>query len=273
VYSSYVAVVHLRRIDAGKALTYQNAMSSMRSENEMFGTAPVDGSKTNPFRRTSDNCSFCEEVIGTDAIGLPLVRKFFNEFGHKSRVLFENEYFFVVPSLGALVPGHVLVLPKAHYYSVGEIPEAELHSFEALVRHTRGLISRVYGSCAEFEHGCVEGGSKAGACIDHAHLHLLPLARDLQSMIDAKFGSGCEIHAFSELKGFVRKRIPYLYYRNPSGTAKAYEAQQVPSQFFRQLVFATGDSTRSWDWKRDIRTDLVVQTYDALLTGFMEAEG
>jgi diadenosine tetraphosphate (Ap4A) HIT family hydrolase len=233
---------------------------------------PIHQSDINSSGEAYDACSFCEEVVGAESISLPLVREFFATFGKNTRVLLETEKFFVVPSLGALLPGHILVLPKSHYYSIGEIPDSDLSEFECLVQNIRLALSNVYGFCSAFEHGCVEGAGKAGACIDHAHLHLLPLSKNLQHQIDIRFGCGADIHSFSELREIVERRVPYLYYEAPDGEARAYKAFHAPSQFFRQLVFATDREAGNWDWKQDLRTAVVRETYDTLRDAFTELE-
>jgi ATP adenylyltransferase len=214
--------------------------------------------------RSIDGCSFCEELLDAQNITLPAVKGFFQEFRYNKRILIETDGFFVVPSLGALVSGHVLILPKQHYYSVGEMASTDLAQFDMLVQRVQSLLLLVYGSCCSFEHGCVEGVGKAGACIDHAHLHMLPLKTDLRAAIESKFGPGTEIHQLSELGKFVSRQVPYLYYQSPSGWSRAYEARQAPSQFFRQLICATAHITASWDWKADLRVPIVEETYESL---------
>src|ERR1700722_7409348 len=156
---------------------------------------PVSRRETDTTRPTVEGCSFCEETTGAQAISLPLVREFFASSGRSTRTLLETRDFFVVPSLGALIAGHILLLPKAHYYSVGEIPAEKLAEFERLARYARTIVRETYGQCSEFEHGCIQGVGKAGACIDHAHLHLIPIASDVLTLIDARFGPGTSVRS------------------------------------------------------------------------------
>jgi ATP adenylyltransferase len=203
---------------------------------------------------------------------LPIIKQFFTFFGNNSRMLFRSSSYFVVPSVGALVRGHVLLVPKSHYYSVGEIPEPELREFEFLVSRVRTIILNTFGSCSAFEHGCVQGSGKGGACIDHAHLHLLPFPTDLGSQISRNFGPGVDIQSYSDLRQFVNKRVSYLYYEAPDGAARAFVAPLVPSQYFRQLIFATDRRIDNWDWRRDPRLSVVMGTYTSLLEAFSHLE-
>ena len=244
----------------------------MPSESGMSQDAPVRENEVNSGEEVHEGCSFCEELFDTESISSPIVKEFFATFGRNTRVLFSTEKFFVVPSLGAMIPGHILLLPKNHYYSVGEMPEQDLREFELLAQEIRHILSSVYGCCSAFEHGCVEGAGKAGACVDHAHLHLLPIGKNLKSEIQAKFGRGIDIHSLSELRQFVQREIPYIYYEAPEGEARAYDAFLAPSQYFRQLVFAADPQVGNWDWKQDLRTSTVKVTYDALRGAFSEIE-
>ncbi|MFZ1205394.1 MAG: HIT domain-containing protein [Candidatus Acidiferrales bacterium] len=221
---------------------------------------------------TQEGCSFCEEIVEPRRVSLPLVADFFRQFGRESRVLLDDPEFFVVPTLGPLVAGHILILPKTHFYSVGEMPESMLSRLEQIARNVREILRARYGSCSAFEHGCVDKIGKAGACIDHAHLHLLPVSQNLRPLVERSFGSGTEMKSFSGLRSFVRRSMPYLYYEDPAGLAMAYEAPIAPSQYFRQLMTATVRGNGDWDWKRDIGVATVIETYEALKRPLTEAE-
>jgi diadenosine tetraphosphate (Ap4A) HIT family hydrolase len=231
---------------------------------------PAARAQKAPTAKAVELCSFCEEFHDPKSVTMPLLRGFFAEFGQDSRVLLETGSFVVVPSLGALVPGHILILPRSHYFSTAEMPEPELRYLESLASRSREIVSEVYGPCSFFEHGCVEGIGKAGACIDHAHLHLLPVGENLQPEIERKFGLAVSVRGLRDLKQFVSNGIPYLYYRPPDGLAYGYEARTAPTQFFRQLVFAARQDVPSWDWKSDLRVEAVKQTYDSLIAAFQE---
>jgi diadenosine tetraphosphate (Ap4A) HIT family hydrolase len=221
-------------------------------------------------RTVVELCSFCEECVGPETITLPLVRDFFSRAGIGSRVLLDTEAVFVVPSLGALMPGHILVLPKNHYYSVGEIDQIELREYELVVRESRRILREAYGHCSAFEHGCVEGVGRGGACIDHAHLHLLPLAQNLRTDIESRFGIGRQIDSLSELRFFFRRKLPYLYYEEPDSMGFAYEAPIVPSQFFRQLASRALGRVNNWDWKSDPNLPAVEKTLSVLRHPFCQ---
>ena len=197
--------------------------------------------------KNAEHCSFCEELFGPDEISSPLVKTFFAEAALSSRTLFETEKLFVVPSLGPLTVGHILVLPKSHYYSVGEIPPADLPELEYVVRESHKILTLTFGSCLAFEHGCVEDVGKPGACIDHAHLHMLPLKGDLRPAIEKRFGCGERIQSLRELRQFAGRRVPYLYYQDQDGEGHAYEALEAPSQFFRQVVAVLMHGAENWD--------------------------
>jgi ATP adenylyltransferase len=233
---------------------------------------PTANAQTAPILKTVEFCSFCEELRDPSTVTLPLVKTFFSDFGQTSRMLLKTDQFFVVPSIGALIPGHVLLLPRTHHYSVGEIPETELRDFESLAVKSREIVSTIYGACTSFEHGCIEGVGRAGACIDHAHLHLLPLEQNLRPEIDKRFGPGIPVGQFADLRQFLFRRTPYLYYQDSSGSARAYQASIAPTQFFRQLVSTAVADSSPWDWKADLRVPVVRQTYERLRIAFRDLE-
>lgn len=94
-------------------------------------------------------------------------------------VLLATKNFVVVPSKGALVPGWLLVIPKAHQLSIADTPEESRAEFEHVLRVAGEAVHQRFGPPTVFEHGAARPGTAWGCGIDHAHLHLLPLPFDL----------------------------------------------------------------------------------------------
>ena len=54
-------------------------------------------------------------------------------------VLFESENFVVVPTIGSIVPGWLLVVPRSHFMSVGSFDAAEVSKSSSYF-HRRPLL-------------------------------------------------------------------------------------------------------------------------------------
>src|SRR5690349_2831997 len=85
--------------------------------------------------------------------------------------LFESPNFFAIPSLGALVEGWVLLVPRAHVVCSGALESRLLDEFAAMKEKLSALVRERYGTVSIFEHGPSVPGHDVGCTVDHAHLH------------------------------------------------------------------------------------------------------
>lgn len=93
--------------------------------------------------------------------------------------LLESPNFVVLPSLGALVEGWVLLVPKQHFLSMGALPDSLIPEMQDLKRSVCAFLQDTYGTASAFEHGPGQKERKVGCGVDHAHLHILPVNFDL----------------------------------------------------------------------------------------------
>src|ERR1700678_2335133 len=89
-------------------------------------------------------------------------------------VVAETELLVAVPSVGPLVPGWLLVIPKQHALSFGAVDASNLSALMADIQRIAMGWRDLFGPLAWFEHGPAEARSSAGCGIDHAHMHLVP---------------------------------------------------------------------------------------------------
>lgn len=105
-------------------------------------------------------CEFCEE--------------FTNPPRTPNRILWEGDNFTLLPTIGALTPGYMLLMPKHHVRSFSDLPSAELRAALRIAEQSRSVISSRFGATILAEHGPGEQGTISAACCDHAHWHLIP---------------------------------------------------------------------------------------------------
>ena len=104
-----------------------------------------------------ENCIFC----GAD-----------NHDVSKERVLYTDAYSSAVLDLYPHAPGHTLIIPKKHYRSIIEIPEADLRQLIVTVKKMAQRIAERLqpdGLTIGWNHGRM-----AGQIIDHLHIHIMP---------------------------------------------------------------------------------------------------
>ena len=122
---------------------------------------------------TTRHCEFCDEFEGGSA------NSFAAHYAHEleSRTILEQDDFRLVPSLGQIVPGYLLLVPNHHYRAFADMSLEELKAAEALKTSLTVQMRPLYGNLLFFEHG-VRASDSGGCGISHAHLHSVPFPAD-----------------------------------------------------------------------------------------------
>jgi ATP adenylyltransferase len=173
--------------------------------------------------------------------------EFFNE------ILFESKNFKVIPSLGSLIEGWLLVLPKSHFISIGAIDNSHLYNeLEELVDRTCKIVENEYGNYVMFEHGPAQAETIVGCGVDYAHLHIVPIKIDLVQE-SSKFITNCHWDRISSLSctsDFHKRDLPYLLVQDNSKTLFIGSAEEIPSQTFRKVIAEHLGVPNKYDWKQ-----------------------
>lgn len=183
--------------------------------------------------------------------------------------LWESERFFAVPSVGSIVPGWLLVIPRDHILRAADLAPAvreELIDFVQFVR--RQLISR-FGPTCIFEHGPARRGCATGCSVDHAHLHLVPTSTDLIH----KSGDFIPAPPVIKLRGFapateaaarLAMGCSYLLAVDADDSAALWIAADFQSQLFRRVISAAHGVPREFDWRLFPRDDVARTTIERI---------
>jgi ATP adenylyltransferase len=204
-------------------------------------------------------CRFCPEIhdLGNDEFHRLVTPHI------ESRIVRATSEFVVFPALGALAPGHLLIVPRLHCLAIGQLPSAFFPELESLMLETTRVLEQTYGSsCIVFEHGAVS--SRAGCCVDHAHLHVVPADIDVRERLQAMYKE-VVISQLEELAGFAERQLSYLFIQLPSGQRFAYEAPLVVSQLLRRLVADAIGVPERWDWAANLEPELLMRTLQDLI--------
>src|ERR1039458_10394749 len=93
--------------------------------------------------------------------------------------LFESRNFVAIPTVGALVEGWLLVVPRTPILSFARLSTPLFSELEIFLDEIIPAIQSVYGPVSVFEHGPSCAASVVGCGVDYAHLHLVPVDCDL----------------------------------------------------------------------------------------------
>lgn len=187
-----------------------------------------------------------------------------------SRPVWETEHFVVVPSLGALVEGHVMVVSRRHALSSAALDARSATTLGDVLTRVQEVIRSRWGSAVTFEHGPCVAGSSVGCTVDHAHVHVLPQPANLKRHFElqARALEWVEVPSILDATTWAGVDRPYLYIGFDGGSGFAATGQSIPSQFFRRLVTDACGDARSFNWRVDHRLDLVQRTADSLEGAF-----
>ena len=89
-----------------------------------------------------------------------------------SATLYEDEDFRVILDLGPAARGHALILPKAHYADLCEIPE-ELAA-KAMILAKKIVSARRKALRCDGYNIVQNNGEAAGQTVFHFHIHVIP---------------------------------------------------------------------------------------------------
>lgn len=194
-----------------------------------------------------EDCELCDEVqlAGTAVTGRGgAVDEPF------SRLIRRTSVVDVIAGLGCITPGYVLLVPRTHLRSVGELPRHDVaRLFDVAWRTARDIQRDFGGDVVLFEHGSSGGTDTGGACVAHAHLHLFPVPATV-NLSDFLPPGATEIHGVDRLHDAAAERRSYNYCASSVNAGKGYFALDPhnQSQFARRAWAATLGSPDTWDW-------------------------
>jgi diadenosine tetraphosphate (Ap4A) HIT family hydrolase len=228
-------------------------------------------------------CTFCSELSGL--LETTNYGKLTGQYT-KSRILWSNKDFAVIPSLGPLVEGHLLLIPKHHEFSFVNLSKRLLSEAEKLILAIIQFNRQRAHHTLIFEHGAiVQTGcayeirikkAKAGACTDHAHIHIVPslsASPIIQKIDDIHFHlKKHKLQHLNELHEAVERDFPYIIISSSKMKSWVlYVIEEVPGQFMRQMV-ASIVGLKEWNWYKSPHIDLVqktIQNIGPLLNGWL----
>jgi ATP adenylyltransferase len=198
-------------------------------------------------------CKLCAEMTAKNG------REPWNEF------LLETEHFAVIPSLGALVEGWLLIVPKAHYISMGAVPGDWRAEADALQEHVHELLRDQYGQrILTFEHGPSAAKHGTGCGVDHAHLHVVPLDCDLLQFVKPFVSANVEWKTgdWQERSKAYQAGQDYLYFKPEGVTGRIALSEDFGSQVFRKAVSLYLGIPEQFSWREYPQLTIVRRTIE-----------
>jgi diadenosine tetraphosphate (Ap4A) HIT family hydrolase len=163
-------------------------------------------------------------------------------------VLFRSNNFGLIPSLGQIVEGYLLVLPIKHFKALGDLPGLLCQEFTTICEWVGKTLKGQYGRYILFEHGTRSEG--VGGCgIYHAHLHATPLAGVLDPVNALKLRFPyIELAHLNEISKRSAGFATYLFYQDSDAKLYLFDTGPLPSQYMRK-VLADALGQQDWNWR------------------------
>lgn len=168
--------------------------------------------------------------------------------------LLASPNFVVWASIGSLIEGWLLVVPRVHVLALAGLPGKFRQEFDEVTDAVSRFLLGTYGVVTQFEHGPGRAGSAIGCSIDHAHMHVLPTSLNLvESGRTALPGSEWNpVSGVGDLRDSHSGGLSYLFARLSTREAWATVGESAPSQFFRRIIAAECHLGHA-DWRSDPR--------------------
>lgn len=178
----------------------------------------------------------------------------------ENTIIEETEYFYILPTLGSLVDGYILIVTKRHINSMSELNENELNEYKNIIDKYQNLFKKIYNKTPiVFEHGTPNQNSEMKAnSVTHAHTHIVNINFSNEKEILEKYNFK-EINDFKEIEK-NKNYIKYIY------DNKIYITYNFPSvsQLMRILIAEELNYKDKFDWKKERFDENIISTIERI---------
>lgn len=205
---------------------------------------------------SAGGCLLCDELENNSPLSVRI-----GLCAHpKTNILLESDLFVLLPDISPLVRGHCLLVPKEHHSSFARLPPYHVNELRRFTQDCIAFVSRHFSAPLLFEHGSGSLEPRSGACIHHAHMHLLPLTASVDQWIK-RFGSVQELGGTAQYELSERFTLDdYLFYQDQLGNSflVAHLEERPPCQFIRRRI-AEHFNLTDWHWENAFISKLTDQ--------------
>lgn len=153
----------------------------------------------------------------------------------------------IIPSLGGLVPGWLLLVPRTRALSYADLEPQTRQSLYDLAQDIGTRYARM-GMPVYLEHGASVAKSVVGCGVDQAHLHLVPVEFDLLDQVLGDHSvSWREVASKDPWQSVAPGQEYYLIVQGQR--AFVGSPRRAESQYFRKHIARGIGLTEQWDYK------------------------
>lgn len=205
------------------------------------------------------DCPICGDINHIcDSSG---VAGLFGPAALENAILWRDTDLFLLPAPGCFVTGYLILATINHFLSFASLDNHVLGKVDTIWASIRDQTEHLgLGNYVLFEHGS-GAHSRGSACVEHAHLHMVPCRRP-RELIEAlqKFFSSEAINHVSDL-GNVYDGQPYIVIAFNSEVV-FFRTPVVISQLSRRIVANQWGLGDQWNWREYPQRDNFFSTLE-----------
>ena len=182
----------------------------------------------------------------------------------ENTIIEESDNFIVLPTIGALVDGYLMIVSKKHINSMSELKENEKIEYEFLIEKYRKKFENVYNKFPIiFEHGSpiTESDMKASSVI-HAHTHIV----NHEFINEESIVKNLNFKRLENLN-YLSKKQNYIMYINPKNICYVSYNFEPVSQMMRKIIAKDLGYENKFDWKKEIFIENINSTIKKFTEG------
>jgi ATP adenylyltransferase len=184
--------------------------------------------------------------------------------------IFESRNFVAIPTVGALVEGWLLIIPRTPILSFAQLSTPLFSELESFLKDAVLEIQSVYGSVSVFEHGPSCAASVVGCGVVYAHLHLVPVDCDLLAGAK-KIAPQILWRRAATIKDicqYAKIDSGYWFVQQTYGIDECYIGtcphEKLVSQLFRKVIANHIGRPHDFDWKQHSGEAAIAATVEKL---------
>ena len=166
----------------------------------------------------------------------------------ENTIIEETDNFYVLPAVGSLVDGYVLVVSKRHVNSMSELNDLEKIEYKNIIEKYRNIFKKIYGKYPiVFEHGTpiINSKMKANSVI-HARLHIV----NHHYLAEQEIIKRLNLKRINDISK-INDKQNYIMYISPKNICYVSYKFESISQMTRKIIARDLGMKNKYDWKKE----------------------
>ena len=182
----------------------------------------------------------------------------------ENTIIEESDNFIVLPAIGALVDGYLMIVSKKHINSMSLLKENEKIEYEFLIEKYRNKFKNIYNKFPIiFEHGSpINDSDMKASSVIHAHTHIV----NHNFINEESIVKNLNFKILENLN-YLSKEQNYIMYINPENICYVSYNFEPVSQMMRKIIAKDLGYENKFDWKKEIFIENINSTIKKFTEG------